>query len=47
MTALRRDGLAIDEQQEDGAGRLKDVACRQDEVGSLANLDRAQAVGNA
>ena len=47
MAALRRDGLAIDEQEQHGASRLKDVAGRHHEVGPFANLDRAQAVGNA
>lgn len=45
MAAFWRNGLAIDKQQEDGAGRLEDVACCHGEVGPLAKLKRAQTNG--
>ena len=47
VAALGAERLAVDEEGQHGRRRLEEVAGRDDQVGALAGLDRADLVGDA
>ena len=47
VAALGAKGLAVDEESQHGRRRLEDMAGRDDQVGPLAGLDRADLVGDS